>query len=323
MINRSKARRGFTLVELLVVIAIIGILIAMLLPAVQSARESARSLQCKNNLKQIGVALHAYHASHETLPHGSPDCCGPAPLTRGGIWTTMILPHLDMQKLHDRIDFTKHTKELPVEVVTTTIEVFLCPSDRDGGPILDQRFARDNPPIAMGLWYTASMGPTEPDACPWCPVGSTPNADIDNYCCQGSNFGTNAGHGYDEGNTVGMFGRHHNAVRFDDVKDGVSNTIMVGETLPRQCSFLSAFAVNFNVSPTTIPLNIHESDGPDGEHAPGSNWWRTSGFKSHHPGVVQFVMGDGSVHAIAETIDYRLYNELGTVAGGEPVRIPR
>jgi len=272
----------------------------------------------------LGLALHNYHTSHGTLPYGSGDCCGPSATTRGGIWTTMIFPYLEQQNLHDATDFNLHTKELPADLVQSVIPAYLCPSDaKASNAVLDNRWSRDNPVRAMGLWYTASMGPTEPDRCPFCPEGEYPDANNPNYCCQGSNFCSTAGHGYPTGSTVGMFGRYHNAVSFAKVRDGLSNTLMLGETLPRQCSFISAFAVNFNVSPTTIPLNTFQSDEPNvGTVTNGSGWWLTSGFKSNHPGGASFCMGDGSVHFLTETIDYRLYNELGTRDGGEVVKLP-
>jgi len=309
-------KHGFSLVELLVVIVIIAILMAMLLPAAQSVREVARQMQCRNNLKQIGVAMHQYHATHETLPYASGSCCSRAnPEAWGGIWPTMILPFIDQQKLHDRIDFKKHMQDQPEDVVTTIIPPYICPTDGNAGnAVLDGRFVRDNPPRAMGLWYPVSMGPTHPDACPWCP---DPTPKPGNYCCQGYNFGTNAGAGYPMGSTVGMFGRYKNAIRFGQVHDGLSNTIMNGETLPRHCYFNSAFSVNFTVYPTTIPLNTMEEDR--GVHG---LWFRTCGFKSLHPGGANFLMGDGSVHFFPETIDFRLYNNLGTRAGGEPVTVP-
>ncbi len=312
---RSK---GFTLVELLVVIAIIGILIGLLLPAVQAVRSAARRMQCSNNLKQIGLAMHNYHGAFGKLPYGSGSCCTPAnPEAYGGIWTTMILPYLEQKALYDKIDFNLHHMQLPTEIVETVIPGYACPADAGGAEtILDGRFSRDNPAKAMGLWYTASMGPTRPDSCPLCPAGDTPSPN--NYCCQGNNFGTNAGYGYPVGNSVGMFGRYHNSIRIEDVLDGTANTFMVGETLPRHCTFISAFAVNFNVSPTTIPINTMEDDRGKGS----TLWWLTSGFKSRHAGGANFVMADGSVHFVMESIDFRLYNELGTRAGGEVVTLP-
>jgi prepilin-type N-terminal cleavage/methylation domain-containing protein len=318
-------RKAFTLVELLVVITIIGILVSLLLPAVQSAREAARRMQCSNNIKQIALALHSYHGSFGTLPYGSGSCCDDSnPQAWGGTWPTMILAQLDQPGLYNSLDFKKHMQDQNPALVTTVISTYICPSDADASTaILTGRFSRDNPPTALGLWYTGSMGPTAPDACPFCPNG---NADPSNYCCQGNNFGTmstaesanpGGGHSYPEGNGVGMFMRYHNATRFESVTDGLSNTLLVGETLPRDCIFVSAFAVNFNVSPTTIPINTMENDGGQ-----PTNWWRTCGFKSQHPGGATFALGDGSIHFLSEAIDFKLYNNLGTRAGGEPVQVP-
>jgi prepilin-type processing-associated H-X9-DG protein len=120
------------------------------------------------------------------------------------------------------------------------------------------------------------------------------------------------------GSSVGMFGRYKNAPSFAEICDGLSHTLMVGETLPRQCCFISAFAVNFNVSPTTIPLNTFESD----ELALGTNWWRTSGFKSRHPGGANFLLGDGSVHFLNDTIDHQLYSYLGHRNDRQTVQLP-
>lgn len=297
----------------------------MLLPAVQSAREAARSLECRNNLKQIGLAMANYETAHGVFPYGSGDCCDPSnPKAWGGVWTTMILPQLEQQNLHDKIDFNLHTKNLPQDILDRALKVYICPSDSTASKaVFDNRF-HHNPTRAAGTWYTASMGPTIPDQCPYCPEGSlnSPTKVPPVYCCQGHNFGTLPGNGYPAGSGVGMFSRFRKAISAQDVKDGLTNTIMIGETLPDQCTFISMFAVNFNVSPTTIPLNTFESDGPGGQHAAGTSWWTTSGFKSRHPGGANFAMGDGSVHFFTETIDYRLYNELGSRNGREVVTLP-
>jgi prepilin-type N-terminal cleavage/methylation domain-containing protein len=316
----AAVRRAFTLVELLVVIAIIGILIALLLPAVQAAREAARRTQCANNLKQIGVALHHYHAAHRCLPYGAGCCCGRIKAADcdvwGGIWTTMLLPYLEQEGLHRRIDFNLPVIDLPSDVVRTVVPAYVCPSDAGiGQAVLADRFERDNPAVAAGLWYPGSMGPTDCDTCVFCP-DTAPSSS--NWCCQGSNYGTLPGHGYSWGSHVGMFGRYRNVVSFDSVRDGLSQTLMNGETLPGQCRFISAFASNFNIAPTNIPLNTFESTVP----GVASLWWRACGFKSRHPGGASFVLADGSVHFLNEIIDFKLYNHLGTRAGSEIVTLP-
>ncbi len=316
-------RRAFTLVELLVVIAIIGVLVGLLLPAVQAAREAARRMQCSNNLKQVGLALHNYESTFKTLPHGSPNCC----VNNGFNWAVMTFPFLEMNNLYNAMDSNGNLRNTPVNIAAAQNNRYpgwICPSDPAGSNPHMPRFARDNPSPGHGLWYTASIGPTQMDSCPFCPAGNTPSDT--NYCCQGNNFGTNAGNGYPTGSFAGMFGRSNKAIKFGGVTDGLSNTIMVGETMPGHCDFLGLFALNFPVTGTNIPINTMESNvaGAAGARifrAAGSNWARVCGFKSMHTGGAQFAMGDGSVHFISLTIDYRIYNHLGTRAGGEQAQL--
>ena len=149
------------------------------------------------------------------------------------------------------------------------------------------------PAVVAGLWYTGSMGPTQPDACPLCPATmQTPNkADPTNWCCQGNNFGTNPGYGYGEGSSVGMSGRHRNSITFASVRDGLSNTLMLGEALPRQCIFIALFAPNFNVSFTNVPINT-----PNASTDPtGVTWW-ISVLQEHAPWRSQFCFGRRQRH---------------------------
>jgi prepilin-type N-terminal cleavage/methylation domain-containing protein/prepilin-type processing-associated H-X9-DG protein len=308
-------RRGFTLVELLVVIAIIGILIALLLPAVQAAREAARRMQCTNNLKQIGLALHNYHDSRKTLPYGSnfKDF-------KGGTWAAFILPYLELQTVYNLFNFKVpiwDSNNVPaVQAVVTT---YICPSDPGGSdPLQGGRLQSGvcNPAKSMGLWYVASMGNTRDGtspsvSCTFCPVAPP------SYCCADS-----ADYGCGSPNCsggVGLMDRAPVSRAFRDITDGLSNTIAVGETLPKHCAFNGAYNHNFPVAGTQIPLNTME------ETVEGTNsyWWRGCGFKSKHPGGANFAMADGSVHFLAETIDYQLYNALGTRDGGEVGAVPQ
>lgn len=318
--RKSTAQKhGFTLVELLVVITIIGILIALLLPAVQAAREAARRLQCSNNLKQVALAMHGYHESCSFLPTTTPyDRLSPsANYYPGGTWVALILPHMEQQGVYDMIDFDLPLND-PINAVAVKIIIpsLICPTDPAAEePIFSNRgnLASCNPNPSLGLWYPVSMGPTAPDQCPFCPF---PNP---SYCCQGSNYGTLGPNSSLTGknSSVGMFGRYPSSYSFSQVTDGLSNTFMLGESLPDQCIYMGAYCVNFPIAGTSIPLNTFERcDTAGGIH------YRACGFKSLHSGGAHFALGDGSVRFFNDTIDYKLYNELGTRAGGEIVEIP-
>jgi prepilin-type N-terminal cleavage/methylation domain-containing protein/prepilin-type processing-associated H-X9-DG protein len=319
---KSWGTSAFTLVELLVVIAIIGILIALLLPAVQAAREAARRMQCSNNLKQMGLAMHNYHLAHAKLPF----MCG-LTFARTGTASAFILPHLEQQALYNQFDFSR-TMNDPINrpAITTPVAAFICPSDpQAGNPILNNRIQNYNNPAAChGLWYAPSMGPLHDrmvgkPGCVYCEKPRSSASDPESYCCQGLDFAS--------GDTTfpGMFARRPTSVRFEEVKDGLSNTILLGETLPAHSVFNGAYMQNFPGCATHIPLNTMMDDaGIDAIGAGGlCKWQHTMGFKSRHPGGANFALADGSVRFLSETIDYKTYNALGTKAGGEAVSDPQ
>lgn len=300
-------RNGFTLVELLVVIAIIGILIALLLPAVQAAREAARRSQCTNNLKQIGLALHNYVDTATVLPYGTPGCCN----VRGCNWSTMILPFAEQGALFDTFDCRLQMRVAPNDAAAMRIVPFyICPSDPASAEPVRDRFATHNPSPSLALWYPASIGPTSVDGCIYCDMPKAAQTDPDSYCCCSWNYGT------PKHDSCGVFGRHVSAVKLEHILDGTSNTIMVGESRPIECNFHVAFGDNFPLAPTNVPINAPFVSNNAGD------WRRNCGYKSYHPGGANFLMADGSCHYLAETIDYRVYNGLGTKGGCEAVSIP-
>jgi prepilin-type N-terminal cleavage/methylation domain-containing protein len=372
---KSK-RAAFTLVELLVVIAIIGILVALLLPAIQAAREAARRTQCVNNLKQIGIALHSHEGTYKRLPTGSfyrfPmddawfESTGRYGKRLNWNWVTATLPFMEEGALISGFDMVRtgagDTHWAPnhgtlgdansnrYKSSITIIPGLICPSDEaSGSPIMNDRFpAGLNPadgivgtPDAQGLWYTGSVGPTIPDQC-YFPTDQMPAADQAKVC-MGWNFGSEppgstldgrdtqapcdktASRGVpcvQKGAFVGMFGRTiKTGVPFRKVIDGLSKTFMVGETLPAHWQNNCVFCNNFPLSSTNIPVNSKTPDHIDTTDPPVRPYHRSSGFKSEHAGgIVNFLMGDGAVIGISDTIDYFVYNAYGTTAGGESVQ---
>ena len=348
--NRAfgRSRLGFTLVELLVVIAIIGVLVGLLLPAVQAAREAGRAAQCRNNLKQIGVALHGYHASRKELPYGSYYRLDGVLPNQYLLWTISILPFLEENALYDSFNLRRDMLDPQNKAAArTSVKTFICPTDPanrtnldvSGRPlppgVMDYRWIT-NPSPCMALWYLGSMGNTEPeqDECEFCP-NSPANP---SYCCEGAQSGARRA-----GDGRGMFARGRFAVRFEDVRDGLSNTIMVGESLPGDSIYNVAFGPNAPIAGTEIPLNqmTDPTDGKPFKDKPkdrtGQPYWFAQGFKSTHPGGANFLMGDGSVHFFSDQqlgricffkgrpapVDpeseatYKLYNNLGCRDDGE------
>mgnify|MGYP002623725192 CR=1 FL=1 len=309
-------RRAFTLVALLVVIAIIGLLVALLLPAVNAAREAARRLQCSNQLKQIGLAARAYDTTHGSFPSG-----GPYNSVNIASWAAAILPQLEQQNHYDLFDFSKSISHADNQVaVTTPIAAYVCPSDgRAKDAIMGHRCTVVANTYGRGhvTWYMASMGPTKPDTCFY---------DSSKFACDGENYGSKVVDG--KPTFVGMFGRTHLAIGSAHVRDGLSNTFLFGETIPSHCFHNTAFGSNFTVAGTQIPLGIMEGEGgqPDSwsqtELHNNNPHYKACGFKSRHPGGAMFAMGDASVHFVNRSIDYRLYNALGTRAGGESASLP-
>jgi prepilin-type N-terminal cleavage/methylation domain-containing protein/prepilin-type processing-associated H-X9-DG protein len=285
--SRSRPS-AFTLIELLVVISIIGVLIALLLPAVQRAREAARRIQCVNNLKQIGIALHGYHDRHGCLPSGYTFAPG---FTWGGFgWAAMILPGAEQQNLFNAANFGMPLwSDANTTIATTAVGLYLCPSDETSpGHFLTRAPYR----YAMAS-YVASFGPLDLDAFP--------------------------------NDRSGLFSRN-SSTGFRDVTDGLSQTLAVGER--HNGKFPRVVGSGGHVSVETVWMGAVMEGYVDAHghttlfvtgHTPTSPALDDEDAASRHDGGTNFAFGDGSVRFLKDTIALTVYRSLSTIAGGEVV----
>ncbi len=293
MSKSNLPSRGFTLVELLVVIAIIGVLVGLLLPAVQAAREAARRMQCTNNVRQLGLAVHNYESANRRLPsgwianngHGEP----------GWGWAAALLPFMEGTNLHNQIDF-----RVPIEdavhdqVRVAVVPTFHCPSDT-GSNIFEiaageeghdhdiaKAFSRidDGSPKLFPISksnYVGMFGTFELEDAPY--------------------------------NGNGMF-YGNSRLKFRDVTDGLSNTLMVGERSSR----LGGSIWHGNIPEAAEP---HARILGVADHGPNDPHGHFEDFGSYHTGGANFMRADVSVTFLSDSIDLNVYQAMATRNGGE------
>jgi prepilin-type processing-associated H-X9-DG protein len=299
----SSSRGAFTVIELLVALGIIAILCALVLPAVQQAREGARQVQCKNNLHQIGLALQSYHERVRCFP---PGWIVETPIGsdshNGWGWLSMLLPTLDQGPLFNAINFQHHLQQDGnLTARLTMVASFVCPSDHvparvpffQRGIVDASRYSRHrtsprgvhaaNEPVMFevaGASYLGVFGVKDPDD----------RSDVTGE---------------------GIFSLN-SAARFTDFIDGASQTLVVGERSVRR------------LAGTWTGMHPWEQEGPERvvgftDHAPNDPEADEAEFGSRHPSGAHFLFGDASVRFINDTIDRTVYQALGTRSGQEVV----
>jgi prepilin-type N-terminal cleavage/methylation domain-containing protein/prepilin-type processing-associated H-X9-DG protein len=290
---RHLPAKAFTLVELLVVIAIIGVLIALLLPAIQAARESGRLAACKNNLKQFGVGMHNYETSFKVLPPGYRYAYAPAGNTLGYSWGALLLPFVEEKAVYDQM-----RSDLPIYDPANSIPreqhlpVFLCPTDS----VSPSGFVTMGTEQYAMACYVANFGPPDLDA--------------------------------DQEQRDGVFSRN-SRTRLADITDGLSKTLMLGERQNGPFRTGASHGNHFEYETTWAGAVRDLDDATDDHghmvlfqsgHTPNNRASDDRDVSAAHGGLAQFLMCDGSVRPIQETIDPTAYAALSTRSGGEPLQ---
>ena len=303
---KRSSMKGFTLVELLVVIAIIGILIAILVPAVQAIRSSARRVACTNRFRQSTLALVNYQSNSQKFPPGLNS--GPwTPWYNGWGWSALVLPQLEQNALSDQLDFSSHNLfGMNRQLVATKLVIFQCPSNPEADRLIECCSSFSN--------------------------GSLPTEDVALTNIVGV-MGSNEIVNKSRTNGNGIF-FYKESIRSTDIRDGLSNTLLLGEVteIPGQHPSQGAALFGFEWHNGAVQSTFAGINGPgsmpggrDNTIDPIDNvgenrhleYYRESGFSSWHPVGANFSTAGGSVHFLNENIDQNVLDSLATRSGGE------
>ena len=284
------SRMAFTLIELLVTLAIIGTLIALLLPAIQSAREAARLSECKNNLRQLGIAMQNYESAQGTLPPGYRYMPGPEGNALGHAWGAHLLPYVEEMTAFAWASFDRPVYHEDIQPLRELqINLFLCPSDYvSPGNFITMGTER----FAMGC-YVANFGPPDLDA--------------------------------EQESRLGVFSRN-SQTKLSQITDGLSHTLMIGER--QNGPFRSGIELNNHFEyETTWFAAVRDIDDPTDDHGhmvlfqtghtPNAPMSDDRDVSSAHQDLAQFLWCDGSIRAMITEVDHNIYSAAGTRAGEE------
>ena len=313
--RRVRSRTGFTLIELLVVIAIIAVLVALLLPAVQQAREAARRAQCRNHLKQLGLAVHNYESSFQKLPinrygdYAYSSMWGYAfEDSYSWSWLTSLLPYIDQEPLWKSANIP-NVRLMDSPARAAAIVVFTCPSDELAGSSVrpqTSHYMRTNLPVGM----TNYKGVQGANFC-W---GAWANPGTNGHSCEP----------WEDGDGIFYPMNWVRPLGWKNLIDGTSSTLMIGEDTfvpdnigPFRYGLGYAWAHSVEACAiAAIPINARQ---PNGSPYPPGDWQGHNGFHSHHSGGAHFCLADGTVRFLNEKIALGLYRALATIAGREVV----
>lgn len=331
---KLRFRIGFTLVELLVVIAIIGVLVALLLPAVQAAREAARRMKCTNSLRQLALACHNHHDVFGTLPRdGNPNglgnshgtgpgdgtgCCGPAGARWS--WIARSLPYFEQKNMYELANISGNgalnANQQSLTVIATVLPILTCASDQTLPRTRTNSADLGGTLVAVTSYKGVSGANWGADHYPLTQEAAFSTA-YSNASVDGSKNGLENGDG--------LFWRgdiRKGTMRLAEISDGTSNTYMIGEDVPEQILWNAWSYANGATGTCAIPPNtgITIADPTLNKQGGGDGRWPTRySFRSRHPNGVNFALADGSVRFVTNNIPLLVYRQMATRSGGEAV----